>query len=252
MGIDTSGGWVKLHRSLLEWEWYDDLPCRVLWQHLLLSVNYEQKKWRGLTIEEGQLVTSISNLSESAGLTDKQVRSALEKLKSTGEMAIKTSNKYTIITITKWSLYQENGKEKANEGQTEGKQRATTKEYKKERNKESINAHELQKPDDVSEQVFSDFLALRKEKKAKLTPTALDGIRSEATKAGVTLQRALEICCMRSWQGFNASWIEKEITNGRQYETHQRTSGGSYPTGGGSYGRKEPFKRNVETIGGKK
>lgn len=38
----------------------------------------------------------------------------------------------------------------------------------------------------------------------------------------------------------------------RANETHQRTGGGSYPSGGGSYGRKEPFKRNVEVIGGKK
>jgi len=252
MGIDTSGGWVKLHRSLLEWEWYDDLPCRVLWQHLLLSVNYEEKKWRGQTIEQGQLVTSIANLSESAGLTAKQVRTALEKLKSTGEMAIKTSNKYTIITITKWNLYQENGKEKANEGQTKGKQRATTKEYKKERNKEDICSPEVQKPDDVSEQVFNDFLALRKEKKAKLTKTAFDGIRSEAEKANIPMQTALETCCIHNWHGFKADWYKNLTARGNQNETHQRTGGGSSPSGGGSYGRKEPFKRNVEVIGGKK
>jgi hypothetical protein len=210
MSIDASGGWVKLHRSLLGWEWYDDLPCRILWQHLLLSVNYEEKKWRGNTIEQGQIVTSIANLSESAGLTGKQIRTALEKLKSTGEMAIKTSNKYSIITITNWELYQGNGKQTANEGQAEGKQRATTKEYKKERTKEDIRAHEIQKPDDVSEQVFSDFLALRKEKKAKLTETALEGIRREAQKAGLTLERALSICCLRGWQGFKAAWVADE------------------------------------------
>ena len=65
----------------------------------------------------------------------------------------------------------------------------------------------LVRPGDVTEQVWSDFLTLRKEKRAKLTPTALAGIRNAAEKAGYTLQAALALCCERGWQSFRAEWL---------------------------------------------
>lgn len=65
----------------------------------------------------------------------------------------------------------------------------------------------LEKPDGVSQQVWADFVALRKQKKAPLTETALKGIVREAQKAGITLEDALSTCCQRGWQGFNSEWI---------------------------------------------
>lgn len=58
----------------------------------------------------------------------------------------------------------------------------------------------------VDEQVAKDFLAVRKAKKAPLTMTALDGIKREAEKAGVSLSTALATCAVRGWQSFKAEW----------------------------------------------
>ena len=66
------------------------------------------------------------------------------------------------------------------------------------------------KPSDVSEQVWTDFKALRKAKKAALTETALNGIRREADKAGYSLEQALAVCCERGWQSFKADWVAAE------------------------------------------
>ena len=62
------------------------------------------------------------------------------------------------------------------------------------------------RPDDVSEPVWQDFQRLRREKRAPLTDTALDGVRREAGKAGVSMETALAYCCEAGWQGFNAGW----------------------------------------------
>jgi len=64
-----------------------------------------------------------------------------------------------------------------------------------------------QPPDGVSDSVWEDFLRIRKAKRAPMTDTALDGIRSEADKAGLTLQQALMTCCARGWLGFKADWL---------------------------------------------
>lgn len=149
-------GFIKLHRQLLNWEWYDDINVYRLFTHLLLKVNYEPKKWHGITIEAGQIATSYEKLAIQTCLTVKQIRVALDKLKKTGEVASQSTNNYTIITIANWSKWQEEGKpedkQRANEGQTEDKQRATTKEGKKERNKEESIIGELQKTENSPEQ----------------------------------------------------------------------------------------------------
>jgi hypothetical protein len=70
----------------------------------------------------------------------------------------------------------------------------------------SIKA-DIFKVDDVDADVWQDFVALRKAKKAPLTKTAVDGIRAEADKAGLTLEAALRVCCERGWAGFKAGWV---------------------------------------------
>lgn len=73
------------------------------------------------------------------------------------------------------------------------------------------------RPDDVAEPVWRDFQAIRKAKRAPLTDTALDGIRREAGKAGVTLADAIAYCCEAGWQGFNATWYaERHAGGGRR------------------------------------
>lgn len=66
------------------------------------------------------------------------------------------------------------------------------------------------RPDSVSERVWQDFQAIRAAKRAPLTDTALNGIRREAEKAGISLEAALSLCCARGWQGLNAGWIDKK------------------------------------------
>lgn len=99
--------------------------------------------------------------------------------------------------------------------------------YKKEK-KSSKSKIVLSKPDDVSsEQIWSDFLALRNARHAPLTETALNIIREEAHKAGISLEQALETCCMRGWQGFKAEWYLKgqnrfQSTGPRDFEPEFR------------------------------
>lgn len=62
---------------------------------------------------------------------------------------------------------------------------------------------------DVTEQTQAEFKKLRSAKKAPITERAITAIRSEATKAGITLEAALIECCDRGWAGFKAEWYIK-------------------------------------------
>lgn len=61
-------------------------------------------------------------------------------------------------------------------------------------------------PEGVLQSVWDDFLQLRKGKRAAVTDTVMRGIAKEAQKAGLSLNDALEHCCVAGWQSFNAEW----------------------------------------------
>lgn len=100
-------GWIKLHRSLLDWEWYRDIPVRIIFEHLLLTANFEDRNWKGQIISRGTLITSLSTLASETGLTNQQTRTALNKLKSTNNITIKATNKYQAVTIVNYGVYQD-------------------------------------------------------------------------------------------------------------------------------------------------
>ena len=142
-------GWIKIHRKILEWEWYDDNNVFRLFFHLLMTANYEEKSWHGITIGRGQIVTSVDNLSKQIGLSAQQIRTALCKLKSTQEITIKTTNKFTLITICNYEKYQftdnteQQTKQQTNNNKITNEQQTNNnnirnKEYKKER---SVNIY---------------------------------------------------------------------------------------------------------------
>jgi len=66
------------------------------------------------------------------------------------------------------------------------------------------------RPEEVSESIWQDFLVLRKAKKAPLTNSALSRIDREAKKSGMSLENALIECCARGWAGFKADWVKKK------------------------------------------
>lgn len=123
---------IKISRTMLNWEWYDDETVVRVFLHLLLTANYLPSRWHGVDLKPGELITSYGNLSKRLKLSVKQIRTALDKLKRTGEVAIKTTNKFSVITIVNWDKYQskpnQNSSKRASQwapkGQTEGKQGA--------------------------------------------------------------------------------------------------------------------------------
>lgn len=135
-------GYIKIHRKLIEWGWYS-VPCvKDVFIHLLITANYSPSEYRGVMIERGQAVYGLDSLSQSLGYSIKQVRTAIGKLRQTGEITTWTNRQFSVATIVNYDEYQDDdranegqtkGKRKANEGQTKGTQRAVSKEEKEEK-----------------------------------------------------------------------------------------------------------------------
>ena len=135
-------GFIKIHRSFIYWEWYKNNNTRFVFLHLLITANFAPKRWQGLTIQRGQLVTSKAKLAHELGLSMQQIKTVFSNLRTTGEITTKATNKYTIITICKYDSYQgfenennqQNNQRTTNEPTNEQPQRKNKK--KKEKNKQ--------------------------------------------------------------------------------------------------------------------
>jgi hypothetical protein len=138
-------GYVKNYRKIKKWEWYTIPEMAHLYQHLIREANHKPLKWRGKTVERGQLITGRNVLSQETGLTIKQVRTCLKRLEETGEIIRERANQYSIVTICNYDDYQSQeekegqpeGQPGASQGPAKGQQRASNKNDKNDKNEKN-------------------------------------------------------------------------------------------------------------------
>lgn len=129
---------------MLKWEWHDNPNTLSVFVHLLLMANHEPNKWHGISIERGQVLTSLAKLSKECGISIRNLRTCLNRLKSTNEITQSATSKYSIITICKYDSYQsqttsERHNQRHNQRQASDTQATTNKKEKKDKNlKENI------------------------------------------------------------------------------------------------------------------
>lgn len=154
--MEVNGGYIKLFRQIVDWEWYDDFPTFRLFIHLLLKVNHADRDWQNKKIERGSCITSFASLSAETKLSVEQIKRALKNLQKTGEIKKISTNKNTLIIVTKYDYYQSsindnnkqktneqqaNNKQKTNEEQTKNKQTTTNKNVKNIKNDKNNNLY---------------------------------------------------------------------------------------------------------------
>jgi hypothetical protein len=100
-------GYIRLYRSLLSWEWYTDTNTKAVFLHLILTANWEPKKWRGITIERGQRVYSAQKIAGELKMSRQMVRTAISHLIETNEITNYSTPKYSVVTIKNYDLYQQ-------------------------------------------------------------------------------------------------------------------------------------------------
>ena len=133
-------GWIKIYRRFEDWEWFQSPEMVQLFICLLLNASPKQKRWKGIVIERGQLITSYESLHNRTGLSIRTLRTCLSRLEETGEIERETTNKFSIITISNYDSYQDGNSE--NDKQTTSKEQAsdTPETPKPKKTKEEIKA----------------------------------------------------------------------------------------------------------------
>ena len=163
-------GWIKLHRRLVDWEWYQDSKTLHLWIHILMKANHTPKQWQGKTIESGQFVTGRHQLSAETGISQQSIRTILKRLISTSNITIQSTNKFSIISVCNWESYQitlddinQQDNQQANQHSTSNQpttnqQLTTTKNDKKEKKERKCDVHKVAVAGVSFPEVFTESL----------------------------------------------------------------------------------------------
>jgi len=141
-------GYTKRWRGIEEWEWYKTPHMAHFFMHIVGKANHKDGKWQGVDVERGQLITGRKQLAIGTGLSEQTVRTCLERLKSTSEITIKVTNKFSIITVVGYEKYQTKEESPTststsyltNNQPTTNQQLTTNKKVKNDKNEKNTNS----------------------------------------------------------------------------------------------------------------
>lgn len=102
-----NNGFIKLYRSLRDWEFYGIPSAMMLWIHILITANWEDGSFRGELVPRGTLISSLPHLATETGLSESTVRRWLKKFETSGMIAVTATNKWTRIKVLKYSTFQD-------------------------------------------------------------------------------------------------------------------------------------------------
>lgn len=98
--------YLKIFYSLMDWEWFHDPNTLLIFIHLLLLANRKPQKYEGSVINRGEVLASFDFLAKNSGLSVRNVRTAIEHLKSTGEVTSRKIGKTTVYSVVNYDRYQ--------------------------------------------------------------------------------------------------------------------------------------------------
>ena len=174
--MNTSHGWIKLYRCLLE-----DAVCQKsayfhLWVTLLLMAAHKQRDFifnnQIHTLRPGQLITGRKKLSKLTGIPETTIRRILKCFENGHMIQRKITSKYTIITIINWENYQSESYGEQHRGQQMDIKRPTSDQqadtYKNDKNEKNDKTHrcdyltqeelEIRRADEAFEIAKAEFL----------------------------------------------------------------------------------------------
>ena len=212
-------GFVKLYRSLLDWEWHDDPNTLSVWIHLLLMASFRPSAWKGISLQPGQIITSRASLAKETGLSERQVRTSLNRLKTSYCLTIETTSKYTLISINNFMFFQGIQDENDQKTDQQNDQQATS--------ERPVNDQQA-----TSERPANDHIVRRKEcievkntvdsARKRFTPPTIEEAISYFAEKGESSSEAQRFCDyytsngwrvgknpMKDWRAAASGWISR-------------------------------------------
>lgn len=101
-------GFVKISDDLPNWAWYGDNNTLLVYVRLLLGAAWRDTDYQNITLKRGQIATTLPKIAKENGITERQARTILDRLKSTGKITVERTSKFSIIMLIEYDCAFEN------------------------------------------------------------------------------------------------------------------------------------------------
>ncbi len=186
-----------IYRQLIDWYYLDEAPIpketQVVIRRLRLGSDSDMKSLQNVLDDFFVLQDDGYHQGHCDAVIAKYHEKA-DKNKTNGKLGGRPKKTQSVILGN------------PNETQTKGNQEPITNNHKPIKNT-GASAPIVLRPDFIDEQLWNDWLIVRKKKSAPLTPTAWAMMTNQVEKAGWTLEKAIQECCLRTWATFRADWL---------------------------------------------
>lgn len=103
-------GWIKLHRKLLDSPIFQNEKLFKVFAYCLMKASHKEHTQlvgrRVVHLQKGQFVFGRKRASEELRLKESTVRDYVKLLEKLGTIDIKSDNKFSVITVVNWAIYQ--------------------------------------------------------------------------------------------------------------------------------------------------
>ena len=179
-------GWIKLHRKLKNSLVFDNPDLLKVWIWCLLKATHDDYiQMIGLQeveLEKGQFIFGRKVAANELKMSESKTYRLIKKLENMQNLNIKTNNKYSIITIANWELYQSDSNNSEQQFEQQMNNKRTTNEQQMNTNKNIKNNKNINNIytlfDNYSDnadlrQALRDYSIMRNKIKAPLTERAV-------------------------------------------------------------------------------
>lgn len=219
-------GWIKLHRRLIETGWLQNHKVLVFWIYSLLKASHQPIKmivgFQEVQLEPGQFIFGRRKAAEETKLSEQEIRTCIGFLKKAQNLTIKSTNKFSIISIVNWHAYQNLGTGYQPAKQPAFNQQPTTNKNRTPKEEKTLR--------DSSDQAFKQFYRGYPKKKAPRDAEKAWSKLDPSPELVQTILNALENHKRsEEWKRESGKFIPYPATwlNGHRWEDEVETKGES-------------------------
>lgn len=218
-------GWIKIHRQITEWEWYSDTPTRSVFFDILIHASHNDYRWKGILIKRGQVIFGRKKISKRLGISEQSIRTAIKHLKSTNEITIQSTNRFSIVTVNNYTKFQTNDEVINQQTNQQTNIQSTINQPSTNHNQEYKELKNIRKTSKEVDEAFKNFWEKYPNKKAKHA-----AVKSFSRLTEVERTRVQEVlpnhCKQEQWTKDNGRFIPLASTwlNGKRFEDELKVS----------------------------
>jgi len=158
----SDGNWIKLYRSTLKSDVFENPNLLKVWVWCLCKASHKDRNaivgMQAVPIQAGQFIFGRKTAAEELHMTESMTFRCMKLLEKLGCVNIKANNKFSVVTIEKWGVYQSDS---ANVEQQKASQREQQMNNKRTTNEQQMNTDKNVKNVKNVKNIYGDYNNVR-------------------------------------------------------------------------------------------